>query len=123
MCCSSAKSEPVIAEPFVSEGIRLESRHQFVAIMSDGVYKTYIEATDDDKGANMAICRMIYAELQRTHPDIREVAKNVLKRLVRLHREGYDKEDRQQCRKRDDMTLVVRSLQGGRHPTSAETDT
>jgi hypothetical protein len=40
-----AKSEPVIADPFVSEGVE-------------------IEANDDPDGANCAICRLIYAELK-----------------------------------------------------------
>ena len=106
-----ARSEPVIADPFVSEGVDLEKKHQFIAIMSDGVYKTYIEATDDTDGANCAICRMIHAELNMGSSGIQKVAKRVIKRLIQMHKEAYFDNGRQECRKRDDMTLIVRSLQ------------
>lgn len=108
-----AKSEPVIADPFVSEGVELKKQHQFIAIMSDGVYKTYIEANDDPDGANCAICRLIYAELKE---GLQGTAKRVLERLIKMHKEAYFDKGRQECRKRDDMTLIVRALQATQKP-------
>lgn len=91
----------------------MEECHQFVAVMSDGVYKTFSEATGDKESANNAICRLIHTELKKKHPDVRDVAKQVLHNLIEMHKKEFFANRNQECRKRDDMTLLVYSLQGG----------
>lgn len=108
---SPATSEPVIAEPQITDGIPLDTSPGFLILMSDGVYNSFRDATGKEH-VNAEIASMVASEfgIQST---LNGVAQAVIDKVVRIHHDAFmtaSNDVKQQCQKRDDMTLLVRNF-------------
>ena len=90
--------------------------------MSDGVYKS-IEAvlqpeTNEKLESGKVLLAMLINYLEGTSVNVQELASSTLDRIRRVHEDTYKKWTQEknplavQCRKRDDMTLVVYKFGG-----------
>ena len=90
--------------------------------MTDGVYKS-IEAvlepqTNEEVESSKVLLVMLIRYLQDSRGNMHNLASNILERIRRIHEDTYKRWTKQdnplavQCRKRDDMTLVVYKFGG-----------
>ncbi|XP_014676751.1 PREDICTED: TGF-beta-activated kinase 1 and MAP3K7-binding protein 1-like [Priapulus caudatus] len=107
---STAKEEPIIAEPEIHGGIPMDSSCCFLLLMSDGVFNSVIDATGTDQ-VNADIASMVAAEFS-VQSTLFGVAQAVIDKIVRIHQDTWytGSERASLCQKRDDMTLLVRSF-------------
>jgi len=108
---SSAKVEPVIADPFVDGGIEIDSSCAFLLMMSDGLYQSLQDATGKDS-VNGEIATMVAQEFSQ-QTTLTGVAQAVVDRVVRIHHDTFmtgTEEQKNLCKKRDDITLLVRNF-------------
>ena len=93
------------------------SQYRYLLLMSDGVYKS-IEAVFNDPlsaEANKVLLNMILNEEKNVKDDLSILSSTVLDRIRRLHHDTYQKSAKESpsspnavnCRKRDDMTLLI----------------
>ncbi|XP_005094474.1 TGF-beta-activated kinase 1 and MAP3K7-binding protein 1 isoform X2 [Aplysia californica] len=108
---SSAKVEPVIADPFVDGGIDIDSSCAFLLVMSDGLYQALTDATGTET-VNGDIAKMVAVEFSQ-QTTLTGVAQAVVDRVVRIHHDTFmtgTAEQKNLCKKRDDITLLVRNF-------------
>jgi len=107
---SEARGEPVIAEPYVSEGMPLDETCRFLLLMSNGLYKSLEEATGTEQ-VNRDIAQMVVEQF-RVQSTLTGVAQAVVDKVVRIHHDTFmsGSEHSGQCQKRDDITLLVRNF-------------
>lgn len=106
---SSAKKEPVIADPYVCGGIPVDGSCAFLIIMSDGLYQSLQDAVPTEH-VNVDIATMVATEFSQ-QTTLNGVAQAVVDKVVRIHHDTYMMGNHQQkllCQKRDDITLLVR---------------
>jgi len=110
---SSATSSPLLAVPEVFGGFDLDSTCCFLALLSDGMYRTIQGVIGPDRPVNAEIAGTIATQfsLQSTY---HAVAQAAVDQVVRQHHSAYesapDARNRQRFRAHDDITLVVRGL-------------
>lgn len=111
--CSAAISEPVIAEPDLEAVIDIDSTCCFLLLMSDGVYRSLVDATDTEH-VNADIAGMVAAEFTR-QSTLNGVGQAVIDRITRKHHDAYGLAKpgdlvHNRCSYRDDMTLLIRNF-------------
>ena len=74
--------------------------------MSDGVYKSLEDATDEGTNSNLEIVRLMTEELHCQN-NFNGVAQAVVDRVGRIHHDTFMSSGTK-CQKRDDMTLLIR---------------
>lgn len=110
---SSSTSSPLLAVPEVFGGIELDSSCCFLALLSDGMYRTIQDVIGLDRPVNAEIASIIATQfsLQSTYHGVAQAA---VDHVVRLHHSAYesapDARGRQRYRAHDDITLVVRGV-------------
>jgi len=108
---SSASSSPLLAVPEVFGGFELDSSCCFLALLSDGMYRTVQDVIGPDRPVNAEIASIIATQfsLQTTFHGVAQAA---VDHVVRQHHSAYesapDARSRQRYRAHDDITLVVR---------------
>jgi len=113
VCYSSASSSPLLAVPEVFGGIELDSSCCFLALLSDGMYRTVQDVIGSDRPVNAEIASIIATQfsLQSTFHGVAQAA---VDHVVRQHHSAYesapDARSRQRYRAHDDITLVVRGV-------------
>lgn len=109
---SSAWSEPVIADPEMSDGIEIDSTCSFLILMSEGLYKSLEDATDTEH-VNADIVSMVALEFAE-QSTLNGVAQAVVDKVVRRHHDKFmlsvDLARKELCQMRDDITLLVRNF-------------
>ncbi|XP_042200942.1 TGF-beta-activated kinase 1 and MAP3K7-binding protein 1 [Callorhinchus milii] len=107
---SCAKAMPIIAEPEIHGGQKLDGVTGFLMLMSDGLYKA-LESAHGQGQANQEIAAMVATEfaLQTT---LDGVAQAVVDRVRRIHRDTFvSGGDRSAfCEKHEDMSLLLRNF-------------
>jgi len=101
----------VIADPFVDGGIEIDSSCAFLLMMSDGLYQSLQDATGKDS-VNGEIATMVAQEFSQ-QTTLTGVAQAVVDRVVRIHHDTFmtgTEEQKNLCKKRDDITLLVRNF-------------
>lgn len=105
-----AREEPVIAEPEICGGIPVDDGYLFLMLMSEGLHRSLREA-GFEYNTNEELAQMALQEFGR-QTTLDGVARGVVDRVVRLHRETYtsgaDASD--VCRRRRDITLLIRNF-------------
>ena len=106
---SCASSSPVIVEPEVQGGIEIDNTRGFLILMSDGLYKSLEDATGTDH-VNADIASMVATEFSQ-QSTLNGVAQAVVDKVVRKHHDAFMMSPcKTVCRKRDDITLLVRNI-------------
>lgn len=108
---SSARVEPVIADPFVDGGVELDSSSAFLVLMSDGLYQALTDATGTET-INGDIASMVAHEFSQ-QTTLTGVAQAVVDKVVRIHHDTFmtgSDAKKTLCKKRDDITLLVRNF-------------
>ena len=109
----TAEDQPGLSLPSVNS-MDIDSSFKYLILMSDGVYKG-IESLkyplDADK-ARGTFCLMLKAAVKNHPRDFQKVAGDILEKITAAHEHTYYESNPPsplavQCRKRDDMTLVV----------------
>ena len=119
---SNASDQPGISIPSINGPIDIKSSFRYLLLMSDGVYKS-IEAvleppTNEGIESGKVLLAMLIRYLTEIHGNTHEMADSILDRIRRIHEDTYRnwmaKESplAVQCRKRDDMTLIVYKFGG-----------
>jgi len=111
---SSATSSPVIAEPEVYGGFDIDSSCCFLAIMSDGLYRTVQDAIGSESQVNAEIAAIIAAQFE-SQPTLRDVAQATVDQVVRQHYRVFEllpstTTGTSRSRAHDDITLIVRGF-------------
>lgn len=109
----SAISEPVISDPDIEETIELDTKCNFLLLMSDGVYRSLIDATGTEH-VNADIAGMVATEFSR-QSTLNGVGQAVIDRITRSHHDAFalsdaDNPKHKKCAVRDDMTLLIRNF-------------
>ncbi|RXG56440.1 TGF-beta-activated kinase 1 and MAP3K7-binding protein 1 [Armadillidium vulgare] len=103
---ASAIAEPVICEPYITS-VPIDESCSFFLLMSDGLYKSYEEATGSEH-ANKEIATMVVEQfLEQT--TLTSVAQTVVDKVVRLHHDAFLTQ-KGNVSVRDDITLVIRNF-------------
>jgi len=108
---SAAVQEPVIAEPYVTNGTPVDSYSSFLIIMSDGLYHALQDATDTAT-VNTEVASMVAQEFS-AQSTLNGVAQACVDKVVRIHHDSYmmgTPELKRVCHKRGDITLLVRNF-------------
>lgn len=108
---SPAVREPVIAEPYVTGGIPIDSSSSFLIIMSDGLYQAVQDATGTAT-VNTDVAQMVATEFS-VQSTLNGVAQACVDKVVRFHHDTFMMgmpEVKARCHKRGDMTLLVRNF-------------
>ncbi|CAL4101125.1 unnamed protein product, partial [Meganyctiphanes norvegica] len=103
---SNATGEPVIAEPHITS-VPIDDSCSFLLLMSDGLYKSYQEATNSDQ-INKEIAQMVVEQFVE-QPTLTSVAQTVVDKVVRLHHDVYLTRQ-SNITTRDDITLIIRNF-------------
>ncbi|KAK3851649.1 hypothetical protein Pcinc_041719 [Petrolisthes cinctipes] len=103
---SSAASEPVIPEPHI-RSIPIDESCSFLLLMSDGLYKSYQDATGSEQ-VNKEIAQMVVEQFVE-QPTLTSIAQTVVDKVVRLHHDNYLTK-RRNVTTRDDITLIIRNF-------------
>ncbi|XP_068207269.1 TGF-beta-activated kinase 1 and MAP3K7-binding protein 1-like isoform X2 [Palaemon carinicauda] len=103
---SSATGEPVIAEPHITS-ISIDESCSFLLLMSDGLYKSYQEATGSEQ-VNKEIAQMVVEQFME-QLTLTSIAQTVVDKVVRLHHDNYLTKQRN-VTFRDDISLVIRNF-------------
>jgi len=110
---SSASSSPLLAVPEMFGSVELDSSCCFLALLSDGMYRTVQDVIGPDRPVNAEIASIIATQfsLQTTFHGVAQAA---VDHVVRQHYSAYesapDARIRQRYRAHDDITLVVRGV-------------
>lgn len=110
---SAASSSPLLAVPEVFGGFDLDSSCCFLALLSDGMYRTVQDVIGSDRLVNSEIASIVATQfsLQSTYHGVAQAA---VDHVVRQHHSTYesapDARSRQRYRAHDDITLVVRGI-------------
>ena len=115
--CRSAQSAPGIVTPYIMPPKNIDHTFKYLILMTDGVYKS-IECTFEDQNAidvNKVLLHMLERSLHMCHGKMETMADSVLERTAKIHQDLYTRTARVDirspkavdCRKRDDMTLLV----------------
>ena len=114
---SNAEASPGIATPDIKE-IPVHCNAQYLLLMTDGVYKS-VESMYENPPSSEAVMEDIAERVKNVHncnPNkLHYLSREVLETIASEHRNVYQKHasvDKRsplavQCRKRDDMTLIV----------------
>ncbi|GFQ63969.1 TGF-beta-activated kinase 1 and MAP3K7-binding protein 1 [Trichonephila clavata] len=107
---SEAQEEPIIAEPNIVGGIKIDEKCKFLLLMSDGLYKSLEEATGTTN-VNAMLVNMVFEQFAE-QSTLNGVAQAVVDKAVRIHHDAFmrDTGTPKQCQKRDDITLLVRNF-------------
>ncbi|XP_064082457.1 TGF-beta-activated kinase 1 and MAP3K7-binding protein 1-like isoform X2 [Macrobrachium nipponense] len=103
---SSATVEPVIADPHITS-IPIDESCSFLLLMSDGLYKSYQEATGSEQ-VNKEIAQMVVEQFME-QLTLTSIAQTVVDKVVRLHHDNYLTKQRN-VTFRDDISLVIRNF-------------
>ncbi|MCL4133147.1 UNVERIFIED_CONTAM: hypothetical protein GTU68_033269 [Idotea baltica] len=103
---ASATGEPVTCEPFITS-VPIDESCSFLLLMSDGLYKSYEEATGSEH-ANKEIATMVVEQFLE-QPTLTSVAQTVIDKVVRLHHDAFLTR-KGNVSMRDDITLVIRNF-------------
>ena len=117
LICSSATGPPGIATPAIAGPIPMD-KIEYILLMTDGVYKTIESLTDPPTTDPNPKLLQLIKEAENKQLPLKDIAAVVLDRIKLLHEEVYYNngvDDPRstlavQCRKRDDMTLLVLHL-------------
>ena len=100
----------MVAEPSVSNGVDIGGIQGFLVLISNGLCKTLEDATGTDH-VNKDIAVLV-AEAFAEQSTLNSVAQSVVDKVVRKHHDTFmsnpDRKDL--CRKRKDMTLLIRNF-------------
>ena len=115
--CSSATGPPGIATPAIAGPIAID-KIEYILLMTDGVYKTIESLTDPPTTDPNPKLLQLIKEAENKQLPLKDIATVVLDRIRLSHEEVYYNngvDDPRstlavQCRKRDDMTLLVLHL-------------
>ena len=109
---SQSRSDPILSDPYVSEGIPLDESCQFLILMTDGLYTSLQDALGCN-AVNAEIASMVASEFQ-VQATLNGVAQAVVDRVIRIHHDIYmttsSDDRRSRCQIRDDLTLLVRNF-------------
>ncbi|KAF8794847.1 TGF-beta-activated kinase 1 and MAP3K7-binding protein 1-like [Argiope bruennichi] len=106
---SEAEDEPVIAEPNIVGGIKIDDKCKFLLLMSDGLYKCLEEATGTSN-TNAMLVNMVLEQFSE-QSTLNGVAQAVVDKAVRIHHDAYMRDtETPRCQKHDDITLLVRNF-------------
>lgn len=108
---SSAQREPVIAEPYVTGGIPVDTSCSFLIIMSDGLYHALQDATGIAT-VNTEVASMVAQEFSM-QSTLNGVAQACVDKVVRIHHDSFmmgTPDLKVRCHKRGDITLLVRNF-------------
>ncbi|XP_018024349.1 TGF-beta-activated kinase 1 and MAP3K7-binding protein 1 [Hyalella azteca] len=103
---SPASAEPVISVPHI-DVVPIDDSCSFLLLMSDGLYKSYQEATGSQQ-VNKEIAQMVVEQFVE-QATITSVAQTVVDKVVRLHHDRYLTQQNN-FSGRDDITLVIRNF-------------
>ncbi|XP_057652313.1 TGF-beta-activated kinase 1 and MAP3K7-binding protein 1-like [Diorhabda carinulata] len=105
-----AKQEPIISQPDIHGGIKLDESSRFLLLMSAGLYKSIEEATGTDQ-VNKYIAHCVVEQF-REQATLTGVAQAVVDKAVRLHHDWYmsNSINHSGSPKREDITLVLRNF-------------
>jgi len=110
---SAASSSPLLAVPEVFGGFELDSSCCFLALLSDGMYRTVQDVIGPDRPVNAEIASIIATQFSLPLTP-NGVAQAAVDHVVRQHYSAYesspDARTRQRFRAHDDITLVVRGV-------------
>ena len=101
----------MIAEPEIQGGIPLDESCSFLILMSDGLYKSYEDATGSEH-VNADIAAMVAAEFA-VQSTLNGVAQAVVDKVVRIHHDAFmcsSDQRKELCQVRGDITLLVRNF-------------
>lgn len=104
---SVAAEEPVIADPYITDGIPIDKTFYALILMSDGVYKCLEEATGTTT-VNSDIVYLVATELL-CQSTLNGVAQAVVDKAGRYHHDAFMQQPTN-CQKRDDMTILIRNF-------------
>ena len=111
--CSIANDQPGISVPSVNS-VEIDKSFKYLLLMSDGVYKSIeaLEYPPDPARTGKTICDMLKVAVANNQRDFQNVAESFLEKIEYAHERTHHEGDPQspqavQCRKRDDMSLVV----------------
>jgi len=110
---SVATSSPLLAVPEVFGGFELDTSCCFLALLSDGMYRTIQDVVGSDRPVNAEIASITATQfsLQTTYHGVAQAA---VDHIVRQHHSAYesapDVQSRQRYRAHDDITLVIRGI-------------
>ena len=104
---SNAAEEPVIADPYITDGIPIDKTFYALILMSDGIYKCLEEATGTNT-ANSDIIYLVATELL-CQSTLNGVAQAVVDKVGRYHHDAFMQQPTT-CQKRDDMTILIRNF-------------
>ena len=106
-----ASSDPVIAEPQLSNAIEFDESCRFLILMSSGVYKSLEEA--GVMNINVTIASAVASEFS-VQSTLSGIAQGVVDKIGRIHHDTFmthsDNRRKEQCQKREDMTLLLRNF-------------
>lgn len=110
-----AITPPGIAIPTISAPVTLTAEHVYLIVMTDGVYKSIEQYTDDPSHVNLILMKFVEMAEAESRGQYQEVVPLLLKRIKmeheRIYRINAKKDQRShlavQCRKRDDMTMTL----------------
>ncbi|XP_035216027.1 TGF-beta-activated kinase 1 and MAP3K7-binding protein 1-like [Stegodyphus dumicola] len=107
---SEAEEEPIIAEPNIVGGIKIDEKCKFLLLMSDGLYRSLEEATGA-VNANAVLVNILLEQFAE-QSTLNGVAQAVVDKVVRIHHDAFMQDTRtpKRCQNRDDITLLVRNF-------------
>ncbi|GIZ04124.1 TGF-beta-activated kinase 1 and MAP3K7-binding protein 1 [Caerostris extrusa] len=107
---SEAVDEPIIAEPNIVGGIKIDEKCKFLLLMSDGLYKCVEEATGT-ANVNAVLVNMVREQFSE-QSTLSGVAQAVVDKAVRIHQDAFmtDTGTPKRYEKHDDITLLVRNF-------------
>uniref|UniRef100_A0A2L2YHH8 TGF-beta-activated kinase 1 and MAP3K7-binding protein 1 n=1 Tax=Parasteatoda tepidariorum TaxID=114398 RepID=A0A2L2YHH8_PARTP len=107
---SDAQDEPIIAEPDIVGGIKMDEKSKFLLLMSDGLYRSLEEATGS-LNVNAMLVNMVLEQFSE-QSTLNGVAQAVVDKVLRIHHDAFlrDTHNPRRCQKRDDITLMIRNF-------------
>ena len=120
----------MIAVPEVYGGFEIDSSCCFLAMMSDGLYRTLQDAIGSDSQVNAEIAAIIAAQFE-SQSTLRDVAQATVDQVVRQHYRVFEQlpataTGTSRIRAHDDITLIVRGFNyplAGRSAVDSRTPT
>lgn len=111
---SSATSSPLLAMPEVYGGFDLDNSCCFLALMSDGLYRTVVPPGGGvDRSVNAEIASIIASQFasQSTYHGVAQAAvDHIVRQHYSAHESQTDPRERLASRAHDDITLIVRGI-------------
>ena len=110
-----ARSPPGIATPYIMPPRTVDHTYKYLILMTDGVYKSIESGFEQQQSieSNKVLTNILETSERRV--GLGRVSDSILERICKVHRDTYEDSARKdprspravECRKRDDMTLVV----------------